>query len=70
MKGLNFSAILGIYIPISFYCCLSGTILILVLLPLSIKRTRLKRPLKKLATIFVILWVINIILTLVYSFLI
>lgn len=62
MKGLtfNFSAILGVFIPLSFYCCLSGTILTLMIFPFSIKYNKLAKPLKKLATVFAILWLLNI----------
>lgn len=62
MKGLtfNFPAIVGVFIPISFYCCLSGTILTLMIFPFSIKYNKLEKPLKKLATIFAILWLLNI----------
>ncbi|MBC8059985.1 MAG: hypothetical protein H7Y18_04900 [Clostridiaceae bacterium] len=63
MKGLtfNFSAILGAFVPLSFYCCLCGTILTLIIFPFSIMYTELAKPLKKLATIFAILWLLNII---------
>ena len=65
MKGLTFnlSAILGVFIPISFYCCLSGTILTLIIFPFSIRHTTLVKPIKKLATIFAILWLLNIFAT-------
>ena len=62
MKGLtfNFLAILSVFIPLSFYCCLSGTILTLIIFPFSIKYNKLAKPLKKLATIFALLWLLNI----------
>jgi len=63
MKGLtsNFSAIIGVFISLSFYCCLCGTILTLIIFPFSIKYSELAKPVKKLATIFAILWLLNII---------
>jgi len=63
MKGFIFtlSAILSGFVPLSFYCCLSGTILTLMLLPFCIKYNNLQKPLTKLATIFALLWILNII---------
>ena len=63
MKGLsfNFSAIIGVFVPLSFYCCLSGTIITLCLFAVSLKFEDLKSPVRKLAFIFAFLWLLNII---------
>ena len=70
MKGLalGFSAILGVFIPISFYCCLSGTLLTLIIFPFCLKHNTLVKPLKKLATVFAILWLLNIVANLCMLF--
>lgn len=62
MKGLtfNFTAILSVFVPLSFYCCLSGTLLTLLVLPFSMKYESLKKAIKKLATIFLLIWILNI----------
>lgn len=62
MKGLSFnlSAIIGVFVPLSFYCCLSGTIITLCLFSFSLKFEALKSPVRKLAFIFAFLWLLNI----------
>lgn len=62
MKGLtlNLASILGVFVPLSFYCCLSGTLFTLFILPFSLKHDNMKSAVKKLATIFLLIWLLNI----------
>ena len=68
MKGSIITGILGFFVPLSFYCCLTGTILTLLIFPFSLKYTKLKKPIKKLATIFLIVWILNVAANLVVLF--
>lgn len=62
MNGFStlLSNILGVFIPISFYACVAGTICILFLFFISLRLTIFKKSLRKLALFFSIIWLLNI----------
>ena len=56
----SLSNILGIFLPISFYACAAGTICVLFLFFISLKLIKIRKPLRKLAIFFSIIWLFNI----------